>query len=350
MKAGLRSRPWVGVDLGGFSVKILATMGGVGGTRTWLSEKPIPVSEKDRNTAAGRETVARVVADALAEAGLSLRGLHGITLGVSGPDVILKQIQLPLMDESEVGSALRFEARKHLPFDIHNMVIDFQVLSRSVSEKRMDLLLAAVPQERLDRMVAPFRMLGLEADIVDASPLALANALFTLVDPGKESHLMLDLGHSASHLLLYQRSQPFFARRLDFGGRTLTEAVARGTKVPFDEAEEWKVSAGSDRPGFRVDWNLPEMGFILDALRFQLLDEVRRSLAFYRTIGTLPESFSMWLSGGSARLPGLADRLQELLECPVRVFNPMELLSGTDGHPAVAPQFAQAYGLSLRSA
>jgi Tfp pilus assembly PilM family ATPase len=160
-------------------------MGGVGGARTWLSEKPIPVSEKDRNTAAGRETVARVVADAMADAGLSLRGLHGITLGVSGPDVILKQIQLPLMDESEVGSALRFEARKHLPFDIHNMVIDFQVLSRSVSEKRMDLLLAAVPQERLDRMVAPFRMLGLEADIVDASPLALANALFSQVDPGR---------------------------------------------------------------------------------------------------------------------------------------------------------------------
>ena len=349
MKSGLTSRPWVGVDLGGFSVKILATMGGVGGVRTWLHEKPITLPEKDRTTAAGRDAVARIFAEALSEAGLSLRGLHGITLGVSGPDVILKQIHLPLMDESEVASALRFEARKHLPFDIQNMVIDFQVLNRSVSEKKMELLLAAVPQERLDRAMAPFRMLGLEADIVDAAPLALANALFSQVDPGKEAHLMLDLGHSSSHLLLYQRSQPFFARRLDFGGRTLTEAVARGMKVPFEEAEEWKVSAGSDRPGFRVDWHLPEMGFILDSLRFQLLDEVRRSLAFYRTIGTLPESFSLWLSGGSARLPGLADRLQELLECPVRIFNPMESLSGADGHPAVAPQFAQAYGLSLRS-
>jgi len=214
----------------------------------------------------------------------------------------------------------------------------------------MDVLLAAVPQERLDRAIAPFKLLGLEADIVDAAPLALANALFSQADPGKEAQLLLDLGHSASHLILYQRSQPFFARRLDFGGRTLTESVARGMKVPFEEAEEWKVSAGSDRPGFRVDWHLPEMGFILDALRFQLLDEIRRSLAFYRTIGTLPESFSIWLSGGSARLPGLADRMQELLECRVRVFNPMESLSGADGHPAVAPQFAQAYGLSLRSA
>ena len=170
MKSGLTSRPWVGVDLGGFSVKILATMGGVGGVRTWLHEKPITLPEKDRTTAAGRDAVARIFAEALSEAGLSLRGLHGITLGVSGPDVILKQIHLPLMDESEVASALRFEARKHLPFDIQNMVIDFQVLNRSVSEKKMELLLAAVPQERLDRAMAPFRMLGLEADIVDAAP------------------------------------------------------------------------------------------------------------------------------------------------------------------------------------
>jgi type IV pilus assembly protein PilM len=324
-------------------------MAGVGGTRIWLTEKPISIPEKERDSPAGREALARLIADAMAEAGLSLRNLHGLTVGVSGPDVILKQIQLPLMDDTEVGPALRFEARKHLPFEIQNMVIDFQILARSVTERRLDLLLAAVPQERLDRTTAPFRMLGVEVDIVDAAPLALANALFRKVDPDQEAHILLDLGHSASHLILYQRSQPFFSRRMDFGGRTLTEAVARGMKVPFEEAEEWKVSAGSDRPGFRVDWSMPEMGFMLDALRFQLLEDVRRSLAFYRTIGSLPERLSLWLSGGSARLPGLADRLQELLECPVRVFNPMESLSGATDHPAVAPQFAQAYGLSLRS-
>src|SRR5688572_32746063 len=51
--------------------------------------------------------------------------------------------------------------------------LDHQVLARHTAEKRLDVLLAAVTQQRLDRALAPLRELGIEADIVDATPLAL---------------------------------------------------------------------------------------------------------------------------------------------------------------------------------
>src|SRR5206468_5141935 len=135
-------------------------------------------------------------------------------------------------------------------------------------------------------------------------------------------------GHVASHLTLYQRGEPFFSRRIEFGGRHLTESIVKDTRVPFEEAEEFKLAAGSDQPGFLVDWSLPEMEAISDCLRERLVDELLRSLAFYRTLGRLPEHPSMWVSGGSARLPGLAARLTDLLGFPVLLFNPLEYLSG----------------------
>jgi len=346
MRAGIRSRPWAGIDIGSFSVKLLLAHGG--GRFTAVEEILPPAGD-----AAPRppDVIARAITSALSRIGTGPRGLRGVSLGISGSDVIVKQIHLPLLDDDEVGPALRFEARKHLPFDPQTMVIDFQVLNRLPSQKRLDVLVAAVPRERLEKVIAPLNHLDLEADIVDATPLALSNALTHGEELGSGAWVLLDIGHQSSHLTLYQRGEPYFSRRLDFGGRTITQAIATGTRVPLEEAEEWKLAAGSDEPGFRVDWNSREMQAVLESLRTDLAEELRRSFAFYRTLGQLPDPMRIWLSGGSARLPGLAARLGELLGAPVVLFDPLEkLLRGHAAAPATpGPQFAQAYGLALRT-
>jgi len=352
MRAGIRSRPWAGIDVGSYSVKLVASMGGNTGSRSWIAEMPFAARDGGPDGPPAKDVVARTVAGCLTQAGLTPRGLHGTSVGISGPDLIVKQISLPLLADEEVGSALRFEARKHIPFDPQGMVIDFQILGRYPSEKRLDVLLAAVSQQHVDQHVAPLRLIGLDADIVDATPLALTNALVHGVSQVREPSLLLDIGHTSSHLVLYQRGEPYFTRRLEFGGKTLTLAIASSVRVPFEEAEEWKLAAGSEEPGFLVDWESREMQAISECLRSDLMEELRRSFAFYRTLGHLPEPFRLWISGGSARLPGLAARLTEMLDIPVLLFNPIESLPGPPSggnRPVLGPQFAQAFGLALRT-
>ncbi|HET9325591.1 MAG TPA: pilus assembly protein PilM, partial [Candidatus Eisenbacteria bacterium] len=168
------SRPWVGLDLGTYSVKVVAAYGAVGGPRYRAIEALMPGADQ---AGPSEETLAHAVSGALEGLGLSPRSARGVSVSVSGPGVIVKQISLPLLDESEVGPALRFEARKHLPFDPQTMVIDFQILGRYPSERRVDLLLAAVPREHLERHLKPLGLLGIEPEVVDAAPLALANAV-----------------------------------------------------------------------------------------------------------------------------------------------------------------------------
>jgi len=345
MNAGFRARPWVGLDVGSFSVKLYASLPS-GNPRYLIGEVPLPAADGDRPLPP--ETIAQAVADCLSQAGLSPRSLRGLTLGASGADVIVKQISLPLLDEAEVGPALRFEARKHLPFDPQTMTIDFQILGRFPSEKRLDVLLAAVSNERMQRLLAPLQVLGIEPDVVDAAPLALTNALAQQLPDKREASILLDLGHRSSHLTLYQKGEPYFSRRLEFGGRSITAAIARATQVPFEEAEEWKLAAGSDEPGIRVDWNSRELQATLECLRTELVDELIRSFAFYRTLGRLPDPLRLAISGGSARLPGLSIRLADMLGSPVSLFNPLD--TGSASGSTVGPQFAQAYGLALRAA
>jgi type IV pilus assembly protein PilM len=345
MRAGIRSRPWAGIDVGSFSVKLLLAHGG---GRFGLVEQPLPAPSPDGSQSP--ELVARTIAEALSRLEATPRGLRGVTLGISGADVIVKQISLPMLDDAEVGPALRFEARKHLPFDPQTMIIDFQIISRSPTQKRLDVLLAAVSREHAERHCAPLKLLGIDVDILDATPLALTNALANGADVQREGFLLLDIGHAASHLTLYQRGEPYFTRRLEFGGRTLTQAISQGTRVPLEEAEEWKLAAGSDEPGLRVDWNSGEMQAVHECLRRDLAEELRRSFAFYRTLGQLPDPLKLWISGGSARLPGLADQLGELLGTPAELFDPLKRMPAMPNSGAPAPQFAQAYGLALRTA
>ena len=65
MRAGFRSRPWAGIDVGSFSVKLLATQPGVGGHRYWLAElhrrKALLLSQ----AGAPRDTVLRALVESL---------------------------------------------------------------------------------------------------------------------------------------------------------------------------------------------------------------------------------------------------------------------------------------------
>ncbi len=348
MKPSLGARPWAGLDIGAYSIKLLALQPGVGGPRFWASEVPLTRPALDADGLA-TDPLSRGISDAFETAGLSVRAVRGISVGVSGPDVMVKQIPLPLMDEAEVAGALRFEARKHLPFDPATLVLDFQILGRFPSEKKVEVLLAAVSQNRLERTLAPFRALGIEPTIVDAAPLALTNALSRGVAHEGEARLLLDIGLTGSWLTLYQRGAPYFARRLDWGGASVTAAIASALAVPSEEAEEWKLEAGSDAPSLRLRPEDPEVLAVRTSVT-ALAEEIRRSFAFYRTLGTLPDPLTLWVSGSTARLPGLAGQLSEGLGVPVLRFDPFEGLGSAAGTAPGGPQFAQALGLALRAA
>ena len=71
MRAGIRSRPWAGLDVGSYSVKLLASQGGVAGARYWMAETQLPPPDGEPDVVHGKETVARGIADCLSQAGFS---------------------------------------------------------------------------------------------------------------------------------------------------------------------------------------------------------------------------------------------------------------------------------------
>jgi len=284
MRLGMGSGLWAGLDLGTYSVK-LVTMH-PSGSRCRFAEAVVPRTGGDEPPTAS--VLAGLIDDCASRTNLSARGFRGISVGVSGPDA------------------------------------------------------------RLDRALAPLRELGVEAGIVDAAPLALANALAQATgrdaDGDGAVRLLLDVGHLESWLSLHHRGHPLFTRRLEWGGARLTEAVADATGCGLDRAEAWKLDANAS-----LTQAGPEAAAARSAVE-SMGEELRRSFAFYRTIAALPEALTLRLCGGTARLGGLAERLGEIAGVTVSPFSPLDVHERGGRAAAGGPQFTQAYGLALRAA
>ena len=158
------------------------------------------------------------------------------------------------------------------------------------------------------------------------------------------------MGNSHTNVVVSVNRQCEFVRLVPFAGSQLTAAVARGADVSLDEAESLKVACGllGDIP---EGWNADQVRDVRRALAFgarPLVDEVRRSLDFYRSQPTARPIERIVLAGGTALCTGLDRYLQQALSIPVLMGDPLSNIAdgGGVGHD-MAAYAAVALGLAL---
>src|SRR5205085_1471226 len=72
-----------------------------------------------------------------------------VATAVSGHSVIVKKISLPSMSDQELADTIQKDAAHHIPFDLADVNLDYQILSEDVSSPQMDVLLVAVKKDKI---------------------------------------------------------------------------------------------------------------------------------------------------------------------------------------------------------
>src|SRR6266436_9091763 len=70
-----------------------------------------------------------------------------VAAGVSGHSVIVKNIVLPQMSEDELQESFSWHAEEHIPFDISDVNLDYQVTSSS--SDALNVLMAACKSDKI---------------------------------------------------------------------------------------------------------------------------------------------------------------------------------------------------------
>jgi type IV pilus assembly protein PilM len=274
----------------------------------------------------------------------------GVRVGLASPRLVVRQVEMPVMSRDDLAGALRFQAADLIPFNLDEAVLDFAILDQYQppgAEPVMRVLLAAAQATLVDNLVRAVESAGLAVDAVDLIPLALIRSLGTRIGfAGAEG--IVSLGGGTTCVVVHEAGVPRFVRVLGSGGRQLTEAISGALDLTSDAAESIKRQIGvNDDPV------VAQAREAIDRPLGVLLDEVRSSIDYYRNQPGAAPLAQILLTGGTAQLAGVTDRLSALLGVPARLAAPRERLVvgdigfGPDELPRLDPYLPAAVGLAL---
>ena len=273
--------------------------------------------------------------------------------GIGGSSASIKQITTMEMPSEELESAMTFEARKHIPMDGTDAVIDYQILGSNKKEvDKIDVGLVACTKGTLTNHMDLLKECGLKAGIVDVNPIAMSNA-FSFVKNMPEDGLvvMLDIGAVSSGLVVYGINQQFFTRDLPIGSHHFVKEISEKKEIGYTQAQDSLFKEGILASKTQTD-DVSQEGSVSLAERTvydSLVEDMRRSLRFYAKQTGQSFFLKIFLSGGGAPTPGLAEFVNQKLNIECAVFDPFENVEGKEKLSISNPsQFTTALGLGIR--
>ena len=262
-----------------------------------------------------------------------------VVAALRGDRISVRRLDFPFAEKRRVAQAVPFELEDKVPFDLDQMVIDWELAQREGNQAHVVSVLA--PRTEVSALIATLHEARCDARIIEAEGLVLANLAAAFPLPG--TRLLVDIGHSKTTLCALRDGAAVSARSVGIAGRALTEAIAQERSLSLEQAERWKHERGVAEPG--VGSPFPRAAAVIDRLANEIL-RFTQSLE-----PQLPNGIgAVVLLGGGARLDGidlwLADRLQLPTERlgPPRADAGLDLLS-QDGAPLL---LAPAIALALR--
>jgi type IV pilus assembly protein PilM len=271
-----------------------------------------------------------------------------VATSVSGHSVIVKRVTLPLMTEEELYDRIPSEASQHIPFDIADVNLSYQLLESMDSQ--MDVLLVAVKKDKILNHTNVLAQAGKTPVVVDIDAFALQNCFEVNYEPdASQTVALLNIGASVMNINIVRGGIPLFTRDVSVGGNQYTDALQKELDLSFEDAERLKkgeqISSVSDE----------QRQQILRSVSDILTLEIQKTFDFFRATASGENIQRICVAGGTARVAGLVDLLREEFAMPVEELYPFRKIiinpsrHSEDEIRELAPRLAIAVGLALRS-
>lgn len=303
------------------------------------------------------------------------------TFGIPVFSSFITVVDFPVMPEKELASAVGFEARQYIPIPLSEVMLDWMPLGRmqnkifssgrgagaattlpdasvgtgrSGQAEKTQVLLVAVPKEVINKYMRIADLARLELAGLEVETLALARSL---VGGAKEPVAVADVGAMSTTINIIDEGMARVVHHLDTSGNEFTKIIAQGMNLSRERSARLKSEQGlramveNMSRGNSLGGGEAGIGRLLSPVADIIINELDRSISLYtrrwgKKVGKII------LSGGSARMPGLADYIKSRLNLETSIGNPW---SGVEAPEALkgmleemGPSMAVATGLAKR--
>src|SRR5438874_3081196 len=341
------SKSIVGLDVGSSSIKAVELKKGRGGLEVaYLGLEALAPDIVVDSMIVDSGTVSSAISKLFSENAIKTKN---VATAVSWHSFIVKKISLPSMSDAELAETIQKEAAQHIPFDLADVNLDYQILSEDEGQPHMDVLLVAVKKDKILNYTNVLSMAGKTPAIVDIDAFALQNCYEYNYEPSPSSTVaLLNLGASVMNINIVKGTTPLFTRDVSVGGNQYTDSLQKELDLSFDDAESLKL--GNKVGTVSEDAKMP----ILQQVTEIIVLEIQKTFDFFRATAAGEHIERIYLAGGSAKVPGLMEALRQEFSLPVEMLNPFQRIQAatgvaTDLIDRNAGQLAIAVGLALRS-
>jgi len=335
----------IGLDIGSSSIKVVELKkdkGRIELTRADLIEFPPALKRKE---AGEKKRIREALEKALGGPG-ALKG-KAVSIAIHGSSIYISYVKLPPVDTTRIAQIVNYEAQQQIPLPLEEVIWDYQVLKKKAMD--INVVLVATKSELVKELLEEISAFRIEPEVIDCSPLAFYNCLkFNQELSGEETSILLDMGATSTEMSIERGGNLCWTRSISLGGNDLTQAIRKSSELSFAEAE--KLKREKEIIGLEDAEKKKEFSQAIIPVLSRLVNEVERSLTFFRAELGGRNIDRVLLSGGGARLANLDKFLERELGIEVKRISPLKNIRISNGFSFSGREdsFAVAIGLALR--
>ena len=197
-----------------------------------------------------------------------------------------------MMTEEELYDRIQSEASQHIPFDIADVNLDYQLLESLDSQ--MDVLLVAVKKDKILNHTNVLAQSGKTPTVVDIDAFALQNCYEVNYDPDPgQTVALLNVGASVMNINIVRGGIPLFTRDVSVGGNQYTDALQKELDLSYEDAE--RLKKGEAIAGVAEE----HRDTILRSVSDILILEIQKTFDFFRATASGENIQRIYVAGGT---------------------------------------------------
>ena len=145
-----------------------------------------------------------------------------VNLVLMGRDLIIRTFHIPVLPANELNAAVRFEARKYIPFKVEDMAYDFQVSLDKTNRKNL-ILFVGLKRENLNKYISIFNQLNIKVNSVEYGGFSLLRLIQLAKVKGKGIFVVVNIDLAEEdevNFIVLENNLPLFSRDIIISGET----------------------------------------------------------------------------------------------------------------------------------
>jgi type IV pilus assembly protein PilM len=240
-----------------------------------------------------------------------------------------RNLKLPTRDRKAIQQSVTFELEDELPFEISGASWETSIIQQHGNQT--ELHVAATLAVRLKESIEHLEDAGADPDVLTTEAWALRTLLNKILPTAHQETpvVVVDLGRTRTVAYAHWKGRPLLVKEFNFGGDSLSSAIADRHSISLKEADQVRVQEGYILPPSIYEKSTREQQEFSDLLLQPLAPFVIGLKQFLLACRTTTHQYPsrIFICGGLSQMQGLGALLEEELELPVSPLQSLTALS-----------------------